>query len=90
MMSHVFCFLKADATSISRNQGAIKWLAPEAILTKRYDEKTDSYSFAIVLWELVTRGKEPYEGEEPIPIALGVTQVPGLICSTISVMDREH
>jgi hypothetical protein len=26
------------------------------------------------MWELVTRGKEPYEGEDPIPIALGVTQ----------------
>jgi hypothetical protein len=31
-------------------------------------------SFSIVMWELVTRGKEPYEGEDPIPIALGVTQ----------------
>lgn len=73
--------------------GAIKWLAPEAISTNRYDERTDAYSYAaahsplhatlltfspfsfsIVMWELVTRGNEPYEGEDPIPIALGVTQ----------------
>ncbi|KAL6062011.1 Nucleolar protein with MIF4G domain 1 [Balamuthia mandrillaris] len=55
------------------NIGAIKWLAPEAISTKNYSEKSDSYSFGVVLYELASRGKEPYEGENIIEIALGVS-----------------
>ncbi|KAL6053079.1 Nucleolar protein with MIF4G domain 1 [Balamuthia mandrillaris] len=55
------------------NIGAIKWLAPEAISTKNYSEKSDSYSFGVVLYELASRGKEPYEGENIIDIALGVS-----------------
>jgi serine/threonine protein kinase len=58
----------------SGNLGAIKWLAPEAIAMKKYDEKTDSYSFGVVLWELYTKGEEPYMDEEILDIALGVSQ----------------
>jgi len=35
-----------------------QWLAPEVLgpTSKHYDEKSDTYSFAIVTWEVVTRG----------------------------------
>jgi len=42
--------------------GSPFYMAPEILLEKDFDEKVDVYSFAIVLWELVTR-LEPYEGK---------------------------
>jgi hypothetical protein len=35
--------------------GTLSWMAPEAMLSKEYDEKVDVYSYAIVLWELLAR-----------------------------------
>lgn len=31
------------------------WLAPEIMAEKEYDDKSDVYSFAIILWELLSR-----------------------------------
>jgi serine/threonine protein kinase len=42
--------------------GTTAWMAPEMFENdKEYTEKVDVYSFAIVLWELVTRC-QPYAG----------------------------
>ncbi|KAJ3611594.1 hypothetical protein NHX12_021609 [Muraenolepis orangiensis] len=46
-------------------QGAkfpIKWTAPEAALYGRFTIKSDVWSFAILLTELVTKGRVPYPG----------------------------
>eukprot|EP01132_Coremiostelium_polycephalum_P006275 gene6275-7818_t len=32
-----------------------RWLAPEIMMNNQYNEKVDVYSFAIVLWELISR-----------------------------------
>ncbi|XP_023759386.1 serine/threonine-protein kinase STY46 isoform X1 [Lactuca sativa] len=53
--------------------GTYRWMAPEVINHQQYDEKADVFSFAIVLWELVT-GKVPYEKMTPLQAALGVRQ----------------
>jgi serine/threonine protein kinase len=34
--------------------GTYRWMAPEVINHQPYDNKADVFSFAIVLWELVT------------------------------------
>eukprot|EP01125_Pyxidicula_operculata_P010738 TRINITY_DN3534_c0_g1_i1.p1 TRINITY_DN3534_c0_g1~~TRINITY_DN3534_c0_g1_i1.p1 ORF type:complete len:682 (+),score=70.27 TRINITY_DN3534_c0_g1_i1:21-2066(+) len=39
--------------------GTPTWMAPEVADARPYDNKADSYSFALVLWQLVT-GKSPY------------------------------
>ena len=39
---------------------AIRWTAPEAFTLKRLSIKSDVWSFGILLWELATKGKEPY------------------------------
>ncbi|XP_011408910.2 PREDICTED: tyrosine-protein kinase SRK3-like, partial [Amphimedon queenslandica] len=41
---------------------AIRWTAPEAYTLKRLSIKSDVWSFGILLWELATKGKEPYPG----------------------------
>jgi serine/threonine protein kinase len=45
----------------------------QVIEHKPYDRKADVFSFAIVLWELLT-GKIPYENLTPLQAAVGVVQ----------------
>lgn len=42
---------------------AIKWMSPEVLLCNKYSTKGDVWTFGIVLVEILTYGKEPYEGE---------------------------
>jgi len=41
---------------------AIKWMAPEVLLCNKYSTKADVWSYGIVLIEIFSYGKEPYEG----------------------------
>ena len=43
--------------------GTYRWMAPEIIRDEGYNFKCDVYSFAIVLWQLITREK-PYADKE--------------------------
>ncbi|XP_040995882.1 serine/threonine-protein kinase STY46-like isoform X2 [Juglans microcarpa x Juglans regia] len=53
--------------------GTYRWMAPEVINHQPYNQKADVFSFAIVLWELVT-AKVPYDSMTPLQAALGVRQ----------------
>ncbi|KAL3513855.1 hypothetical protein ACH5RR_026572 [Cinchona calisaya] len=53
--------------------GTYRWMAPEVINHQPYNQKADVFSFAIVLWELVT-SKVPYDTMTPLQAALGVRQ----------------
>lgn len=39
----------------------IKWTAPEAIAEKKFSAQSDIYSFGIVLWEIFSDAKTPFE-----------------------------
>ncbi|XP_052784224.1 tyrosine-protein kinase SRK3-like isoform X1 [Mya arenaria] len=41
---------------------AIKWMAPEVLLYNKYGSRADVWSFGILMTEVLTYGKEPYEG----------------------------
>lgn len=41
-------------------KGTPLWMAPEVLLGKAFDEKIDIYSFGLVLWQIITREKEPF------------------------------
>ena len=47
--------------------GTYAWMAPEVLEQRPYDERADVYSFAIVLWELLTL-QEPFKGLEPMQV----------------------
>lgn len=53
--------------------GTYRWMAPEVIEHKPYDERADVFSFGIVLWELLTC-KVPYQDMTPLQAAVGVVQ----------------
>ncbi|XP_060079157.1 hepatocyte growth factor receptor-like [Ylistrum balloti] len=38
----------------------VKWMAPECLEKGNYNSKSDVWSFGICLWELMTRGVNPY------------------------------
>ncbi|XP_074360328.1 serine/threonine-protein kinase STY46-like isoform X2 [Apium graveolens] len=53
--------------------GTYRWMAPEVMNHLPYDHKADVFSFAIVLWELLT-AKIPYDTMTPLQAAVGVRQ----------------
>uniref|UniRef100_A0A7N0V514 Protein kinase domain-containing protein n=1 Tax=Kalanchoe fedtschenkoi TaxID=63787 RepID=A0A7N0V514_KALFE len=53
--------------------GTYRWMAPEVIEHKPYNQKADVYSFGVVLWEILT-GQLPYANLTPLQAAVGVVQ----------------
>jgi alpha-tubulin suppressor-like RCC1 family protein len=51
--------------------GPIKWMPPESIATRVYSEKSDVWSFGVVLYEMLC-GTEPYMDQELLQIAVSV------------------
>ncbi len=52
-----------DQVYISEERVSLRWMPPEAMDdSKRFSSKTDVWSFGIVLYELITRGRQPYKG----------------------------
>ncbi|XP_020115320.1 serine/threonine-protein kinase STY46 [Ananas comosus] len=65
--------VKAQSGVMTAETGTYRWMAPEVIEHKPYDQKADVFSFGILLWELLT-GKIPYEYLTPLQAAVGVVQ----------------
>ncbi|XP_062197496.1 serine/threonine-protein kinase STY46-like [Phragmites australis] len=59
--------------AMTAETGTYRWMAPEVINHQPYDNKADVYSFALVLWELMT-SKIPYSTMTPLQAAVGVRQ----------------
>ncbi|WOL19013.1 serine/threonine-protein kinase HT1-like [Canna indica] len=51
--------------------GTYRWMAPEMIQHRPYDQKVDVYSFGIVLWELIT-GMLPFQNMTAVQAAFAV------------------
>lgn len=63
-----------DSTGVmTAETGTYRWMAPEVIEHNPYGQKADVFSFAIVMWELLTC-KVPYSELTPLQAAVGVVQ----------------
>ncbi|CAL9180388.1 unnamed protein product [Musa hybrid cultivar] len=51
--------------------GTYRWMAPEMIQHRPYNQKVDVYSFGIVLWELIT-GMLPFQNMSAVQAAFAV------------------
>ena len=61
----------AAAAAASGSMGSPQWTAPEKLRGKRYDEKADSYSYGILMYEVLAR-KVPYDGKDQCEIVIAV------------------
>merc|ERR1712154_205197 len=43
-----------DQSTLTAGTGTFQWMSPEIIQGKKYDEKSDIYSLAIIFWEIKT------------------------------------
>jgi serine/threonine protein kinase len=52
-----FARLKEKGAAYAKTKsslGPVKYMSPESIKEKKYSEKTDAYSFAVLMWEVRT------------------------------------
>ena len=54
--------------------GTPAWMAPELLDAGVITTKADVYSFAVVLWEMLTR-KQPYQGCSTFQVNASVIQI---------------
>ncbi|KAG7311677.1 hypothetical protein JYU34_002730 [Plutella xylostella] len=40
----------------------VRWMSPESIIYARFTHESDVWSFGVVLWEIYSRGKQPFYG----------------------------
>ncbi|KAI9087647.1 hypothetical protein K1719_030517 [Acacia pycnantha] len=64
--------LESQIGSAKGFTGTYRWMAPEMIKEKHHSKKVDVYSFAIVLWELLT-GLTPFHNMTPEQAAFAVS-----------------
>jgi tRNA A-37 threonylcarbamoyl transferase component Bud32 len=58
--------------------GTTGWVAPEVLAEQGYTEKADVYSFAVILWELLTR-QVPYAGKNTMQVVRSIDRGERLI-----------
>lgn len=44
-----------------RENRPIKWLSLEALTSKQFSEASDTWSFGVLMWELCTLARQPYQ-----------------------------
>jgi len=71
-----FGFARVKESYLSRGYtasdvGPIRWTAPEAMRRKEYSERSDVFSFGVVLWEMSARAV-PWGGLENLDVAFRV------------------
>lgn len=62
-------------TSAGSTVGTPGYMAPEQVLGHDVDQRADLYSYAVMLFEMLT-GRRPFNGSTPMEIAIATVQAP--------------
>ncbi|XP_031476625.1 serine/threonine-protein kinase STY13-like isoform X1 [Nymphaea colorata] len=63
--------IEVQTDGMTPETGTYRWMAPEMIQHRPYNQKVDVYSFGIVLWELIT-GSLPFHNMTAVQAAFAV------------------
>eukprot|EP00250_Pteridium_aquilinum_P006013 c1600_g1_i1 orf=412-1587(+) len=63
--------IEVQTEGMTPETGTYRWMAPEMIQRRSYNNKVDVYSFGIVLWELIT-GSLPFQNMTAVQAAFAV------------------
>ncbi|KAK6912398.1 Serine-threonine/tyrosine-protein kinase, catalytic domain [Dillenia turbinata] len=63
--------IEVQTEGMTPETGTYRWMAPEMIQHRPYNQKVDVYSFGIVLWELIT-GSLPFQNMTAVQAAFAV------------------
>ncbi|KAM0943222.1 putative dual-specificity kinase TKL-Pl-4 family [Dioscorea sansibarensis] len=65
--------IEVQTEGMTPETGTYRWMAPEMIQHRPYNQKVDVYSFGIVLWELIT-GMLPFQNMTAVQAAFAVVK----------------
>uniref|UniRef100_A0A8C0FVD1 Protein kinase domain-containing protein n=1 Tax=Bubo bubo TaxID=30461 RepID=A0A8C0FVD1_BUBBB len=52
----------------------VKWSSPEVFHFKKYSSKSDVWSFGVLMWEVFTEGKMPFESKSNSEVVREISQ----------------
>ncbi|KAL6076205.1 ptk6 protein tyrosine kinase [Balamuthia mandrillaris] len=52
--------------------GPLKWMAPESLRHGIYSQKSDVWSYGVLLWEMTNEGKEPFADLNPVQCSIAI------------------
>eukprot|EP01117_Protostelium_nocturnum_P001837 TRINITY_DN1230_c0_g1_i3.p1 TRINITY_DN1230_c0_g1~~TRINITY_DN1230_c0_g1_i3.p1 ORF type:complete len:936 (+),score=218.52 TRINITY_DN1230_c0_g1_i3:3257-6064(+) len=87
--------LDSQSSSVTNsNVGPLMWMSPEAIQERKYSNKSDSWSFGVVIWEILTV-QDPFANLTPVEAAIAVVShglrlaIPEDTPSALSILMKE-
>ncbi|KAJ8403645.1 hypothetical protein AAFF_G00349710 [Aldrovandia affinis] len=61
-------------TSSSGSKFPVKWSPPEVLHFNKYSNKSDVWSFGVLMWEIFTEGRTPFENKSNPDVVEEITQ----------------
>ncbi|KAG7461756.1 hypothetical protein MATL_G00194450 [Megalops atlanticus] len=66
--------LDNEYTSSTGSKFPVKWSPPEVLHFNKYSSKSDVWSFGVLMWEIFTEGRMPFENKSNAEVVEEITQ----------------